>query len=195
MACSSADTEPPAKRTDEALLLASGTTLTAPDCLSPNTPKHSAWALPHTTSSSPGYLTQYTSRFPAVGAPAPYAAYESSVWSIPRANGYMYLVHVDFTGNQNQAQYVFLAGIRDRNASPPYLLQPPSPGNVRMPQPPAPFAATDADYTSEVNLAAANPALPIAAAPIQCVTVYDNGGNVLDYFPLADTHDPSVGPW
>jgi hypothetical protein len=178
--------------------------LTAPDCLSPNTPKYTAYAQHHANNNFPGYLTSYTARFPATSwTDNTIHGYEEQVWSIPRTNGYMYQVAATF-GDQNQTSYVFLVGIRDRNASPPYLMQPPtnlSCGTdwpfIRCAQAPAPFAATDNDYTTESNLST-QPAFmmrPVAAKLLTCVTVVDEGGNVIDYFPLADTHDPSVGPW
>jgi hypothetical protein len=176
--------------------------LTAPDCLSPNTPKWTAHAHHHGNNAFPGYLTSYTARFPATSWTDPSVHnYEESVWSIPRTNGYMYQVDATF-GDQNQANQVFLVGIRDRNASPPYLMQAPTTfacgadwPYIRCAQNPAPFAATDSDYTSESSLSASYPAYPIAAKMLTCVSVVDENGNLIDYFPVADTHDPTIGPW
>jgi hypothetical protein len=192
----------PTKKSEAALLTSSGGNglLTAPDCLNPQIQRR-AVAQPHSQNPTPPALTQYTSSFPPSlpllpdGGTNPEAVYESQVWGdISHSNGYMYLVRLDHKDNNQQADLVFLVGIRDRLASPPYLMSPPAaPG--RTPVPPAPFAATNADYTEEYNLSTSNPSPPVAASLIACVTVVDQNGNPIDYFPVADTHDPSCGPW
>lgn len=169
--------------------------ITAPDCLNSRTPTSRVWAYPHTAGNGTGYWSPFPN---PDGLPPAIVSYEQSVWNIPRANGYEYMVKV--VGDGTSTAYYFAIGIRDRNAVPAFLWQPPSTTTIRFPQPPAPFAATDNDYTAEVTLASdpANQAFPVRARypVLQCVTViaYDTG-QTIDFFPIADLHDPSGHPW
>ena len=196
---SSTGDERVAKQVEEPILYTGGggSQTPAPDCLSPNTRQFQIVAKPHT----PAYGTGYTTPFPIAGVSNPtIASYEQQVWSIPRTNGYAYLAYVvgDPSGNPGGPRYFFAIGIRDRNAVPSYLMQPPGPADIRYPVGPAPFAATDSDFNSENTLRSKNTGWPVLShdPQIQCAIVYaEDTGAVLDYFPLADLHDPNTDPW
>ena len=93
----------------------------APNCRSADAVRTTAYAIVH----SPGAGDGYTSPFPVASVTDPtIRAYEQSVWSIPRANGYTYLVKIP-AHNSLDVRYVYLTGIRDRDAVPAYLMSPP----------------------------------------------------------------------
>jgi hypothetical protein len=164
------------------------------------------YAKPH----SSGFGSGYTSPFPnahlqtrcATGDQnaCKIASYEQSVWNIPRADGYEYMVRVagDPPDASGQYHYYYAIEIRDRWAVPAYLMSPPA--GARAPQQQDPFSATDNDYGLEYNLAQPpNTAAPILARQggVACAYVYadDNHAFLLDFFPAGDVHDPNGEPW
>ncbi len=195
----------------EALNLASQQQVVQQTCGKGNT--HYTKAHKHSAASGE---SGYTRPFPNGTGDATVDAYESSVWNIPHTNGYEYLVDNNFwTGpcaagvltacvpTAGTAQ-VYLVGIADQYSS--YSMKAPDPAAVRqywnIPfAQQASFWATAYDYNQEIALSS-NPAnaapgnKPLNSSHTTCIGITDESGQtVLDYFVLADIHDPSGHNW
>ncbi|MEO6574522.1 MAG: hypothetical protein ABIP89_11835, partial [Polyangiaceae bacterium] len=65
-------------------------------------------------------------------------------------------------------------------------------------QPAAPFFVTPADQSAELSAVSASAAPyhpPVQASYTTCVAVVDTAGNMIDFFPMADIHDPNGHNW
>ena len=141
----------------------------------------------------------YTHSFPNAGMTGDVQTYESRLWSIPRANGYEYLVQVVVNMNGQwvpTTSQFFIVGIMDLNASPPYLMSPPAPSGIRLPAGTTPFSPTAYDFQAEENLDSAYYGKPpVSSDSYGCVAVLNASGTLIDFFPLVAKFDPSGQPW
>jgi hypothetical protein len=117
--------------------------------------------------------------------------YEQDIWSqVYRSNGYAYLVLVTVVGGGSRP-YVGV-GINSSTANPAWSYTPPPP-----PGHPMGGSPTQADWDAELNLVATAPGTDsdVQARYLTCVQVVSTSGQVLDFFPVMDVHDPNHPPW
>ncbi|MEO6574521.1 MAG: hypothetical protein ABIP89_11830 [Polyangiaceae bacterium] len=202
--------EPKVAVSQEALSAAASQQQTQPTCGKQNS--HNVKAHRHTAGSGE---SGYTRPFPNHIGNATIDTYEQSVWNIPHTNGYEYLVDNTFyVGGCTPGIYVacvpmavsaqvYLVGIADQYSS--WRSSPPDPAAVRqywnIPfSEQSSFWATPYDYATEVDLSTKSTNVAPNNAPLNawhttCIGVTDENGNILDYFVLADIHDPNGHNW
>jgi hypothetical protein len=117
--------------------------------------------------------------------------YEEDLWGQAyRSNGYAYWVSVPLPFGSRMFVGV---GINSSTASPAWSYTPPPP-----PGHPAGGSPTTADWDAELNLVSTAPGTDgdVQARYLPCVQVVAaDTGQVLDFFPLMDFHDPEFPPW
>jgi hypothetical protein len=140
-------------------------------------------------------------------------AYEVALWdNVVQSNGYAYLLQListNFkielpdggTGYMPTDHLIFGVGIEAQDANPSWYPSPPA-------QPVFPswkgfFGVSSQEFAAETALATdpqytAQPDgtnYPVNAIAWTCVTIVDETGAKIDFFPMMDEHDPSGLPW